>query len=98
MQRSSLQLLQANGYSQGKSRTVEPFKPDKDHSDWFDTMDKRGRASLPRENSRGSEYNREEEAAPRRQQRVFPAPHPFSSCGIIAGICVSQQWRSSAAP
>ena len=78
----SRQKLQANGYSQSKSRDLEQFKPDKDHSDWFDTMDKRGRAP------RAGEYDREEEPASRRQQRVKPIFLPFSPCGDLACISV----------
>ena len=81
--------LQANGYSQSKSRNQEQFKPDKDHSDWFDTMDKRGRAPP------GGEYDTEEEPAPRRQQRVPPPLIPSSPSEIHEGILHAAEFKST---
>ncbi len=38
-------IVQEEGYGNGKPPGREALTPDKPHSDWFDTMDQRGRAS-----------------------------------------------------
>jgi len=69
-------VTQGEGYGQGKPRAREPFTPDKNHSEWFDTMDQRGKPS------RASDY--EEEEVPLPETPALPSPLRLGSTCLTA--------------